>query len=138
MSTFHLPLIAYMCCLLLHILPCRSIHNLPHYTSQQVVSKRPSCPPTTKNRKDKEREASRLKEKTRSTNVEINGVDRTIQLMEKTSREYWSNSNRSRNRDDRQRSKSRNNQSSAFCNHRRMFGHNVSDCLSIKRKENGR
>ena len=41
-------------------------------------------------------------------------------------------------REDRQRSKSRNSRSSVFCTHCRKTGHEISDCWSIKRKENGR
>ena len=48
------------------------------------------------------------------------------------------NSSRPRYREDRQRSKSRNSRSSVFCTHCRKTGHEISDCWSIKRKENGR
>ena len=48
------------------------------------------------------------------------------------------NSSRPRNREDPQRSKLRSSRSSAFCSHCRKSSHNVSDCWSMKRKENGR
>ena len=48
------------------------------------------------------------------------------------------NSSRLRYREDRQRLKSRNSRSSVFCTHYRKTGHEISDCWSIKRKENNR
>ena len=47
------------------------------------------------------------------------------------------NSSRPRYREDRQRSKSRSSRSSVFCTHFRMTNREISDCWSIKRKENG-
>ena len=48
------------------------------------------------------------------------------------------NSTWQRHREDRLWSKSRNNRSSVFFTHCRKTGHEISDCWSIKRKENGR
>ena len=48
------------------------------------------------------------------------------------------NSTRPRQREDRQRSKSRNSQSSVFYANCRKIGHEISDCRSFKRKGNGR
>ena len=47
------------------------------------------------------------------------------------------NSSRPRYREDRQRLKSSNSRSSVFCTHCRKTGHEVFDCWSIKRKDNG-
>ena len=60
--------------------------------------------------------------------------NRSREEAKRTSR----NSNRPRNKGDRQWLKSMKSRSSDFCTHCRKVAHNVSDCWSIKRKENGR
>ena len=64
----------------------------------------------------------------------IDRSNRSRKQAERTGR----NSSQSRYLEDRQRSKSRNSRSSVFCTHCRKTGHEISDCWSIKRKENGR
>ena len=63
-------------------------------------------------------------------------IDRLNRLRKQVGR-IGQNSSRPRHWEDRQRSKSRNSRSSVFCNHSRKFGHDDSDCWSIKSKEGG-
>ena len=73
-------------------------------------------------------------EKAHNSTESIDRFNRSRKQGERTGR----NSSRPRHQEDRQWSKSRNSQSSLFCTHCRYIGHDVSDCLSIKRKETGR
>ena len=64
----------------------------------------------------------------------IDRLNRLRKQAERTCR----NSSRSRHREARQRSKSRNSRLSVFCTHCRKIVHDVSDFWSIKRRENSR
>ena len=71
---------------------------------------------------------------TESLGITINWFNFSRNQAKRTGR----NSNQPIHQEDRQRLTSRSNQSSVFCIHCRKTGHDVSDCWSIKRKENNR
>ena len=64
-------------------------------------------------------------------------INRFNRSRKQAERIGW-NSSRPRHWEDWQRLKLRNSQSSAFCTHCKKIGHDVSDCWSMRRKENGR
>ena len=69
--------------------------------------------------------------KAHNSTESIDQFNRSRKQAERTGQ----NTNRPRHREDRQRSKSRNSRSSAYCTHCKKTGHDVFDCWSIKRKE---